>query len=379
MISAWTRRASAWALVLAALAGPFSAYAGEPVCGQGPLMARPVGVGLYELAYSPARQSLYVAVSGGFDEQAPPARVAHLDPATLQEQSSLLLPYKVFGLALDEGQGRLYAGHSLEGRISVIDVQRWGRLADIEVSPKPPGAQRAEHDLRALVLDTAARRLYVPGLSAEGSVLFVIGLDSLRVEARLDGLGFYPTGLALDAEGGRLFVSNMGGEIIQIDTQALRITQRWRIGGLEQPVGLAYDAARNRLYVADQGMASIRDWQARVLPGFVSRHDGNRILALDASDGRVLAEVPTQANPLALHVESSQGRVYVTERGAGSVAVFDVDTLERLQDWHTGDLPNSLAVDGEHGRLWVSLKQPREAGRLAMEQVACLMVRHPDR
>ena len=87
--SAWTRCVSAWALVLAAtLAGPASAQVGEPACGPGASMSRPIGVGLYELAYSPANQSLYVAVSGGFDEQAPPARVARLDPTTLQEQGS---------------------------------------------------------------------------------------------------------------------------------------------------------------------------------------------------------------------------------------------------------------------------------------------------
>src|SRR5690606_10766179 len=83
-----------------------------------------VGPGVYELAYSPSQQAVYAAVAGGFKDDAPPSSLVQLDAANLQEKSRLLLPYRAFGLALDNQAKRLYVGHSLQGRISVIDTQR---------------------------------------------------------------------------------------------------------------------------------------------------------------------------------------------------------------------------------------------------------------
>lgn len=329
-----------------------------------------VGPGVYELAYSPRQDAVYAAVAGGFNDDAPPSSLVQLDAATLQEQSRLLLPYRAFGLALDDQANRLYVGHSLQGRISVIDTQRNRRLHTVQLSQLRPDGKRYEHDLRGLILDKSQGLLLVPGLSAGQSVLFVLDSRNLALKTRIPDLGFYPTGLALDEQGGRLYVSTMAGEIVVIDTRALRIQERWTLPGVHQPINLAY--YQGRLYVTDQGLDSITPWQQRLLPKRDWSGSRQQVLMLDATDGQILAAQPVQGNPLAIRLDTAAGLAYVSERSERRVAVYSLDTLRPVAAATTDKLTNSLALDTRTGRVYVSLKNPAKGQELQEESVGLL-------
>ncbi len=329
-----------------------------------------VGPGVYELAYSPRQDAVYAAVAGGFNDDAPPSSLVQLDAATLQEQSRLLLPYRAFGLALDDQANRLYVGHSLQGRISVIDTQRNRRLHTVQLSQLRPDGKRYEHDLRGLILDKSQGLLFVPGLSAGQSVLFVLDSRNLALKTRIPNLGFYPTGLALDEQGGRLYVSTMAGEIVVIDTRALRIQERWTLPGVHQPINLAY--YQGRLYVTDQGLDSITPWQQRLLPKRDWSGSRQQVLMLDATDGQILAAQPVQGNPLAIRLDTAAGLAYVSERSERRVAVYSLDTLRPVAAATTDKLTNSLALDTRTGRVYVSLKNPAKGQELQEESVGLL-------
>lgn len=329
-----------------------------------------VGPGVYELAYSPSQQMVYAAVAGGFTDDAPPSSLVQLDAATLQEQSRLLLPYRAFGLALDDQAKRLYVGHSLQGRISVIDTLRNRRLHTVQLSQPHPDGKRYEHDLRGLVLDKTQGLLFVPGLSAGQSVLFVLDSQNLALKARIPDLGFYPTGLAVDEQGGRLYVSTMAAEIVVIDTRALRILERWTLPGVHQPINLAYH--QGRLYVTDQGLDSITPWQQRLLPERDWSGSRQQVLMLDATDGQILAAQPVQGNPLAIGLDTAAGLAYVSERSERRVAAYTLDTLRPVAAATTDKLTNSLALDTRTGRVYVSLKNPIKGKELQEESVGLL-------
>lgn len=329
-----------------------------------------VGPGVYELAYSPRQDAVYAAVAGGFNDDAPPSSLVQLDAATLQEQSRLLLPYRAFGLALDDQANRLYVGHSLQGRISVIDTQHNRRLHTVQLSQLRPDGKRYEHDLRGLILDKSQGLLFVPGLSAGQSVLFVLDSRNLALKTRIPDLGFYPTGLALDEQGGRLYVSTMAREIVVIDTRALRIQERWTLPGVHQPINLAY--YQGRLYVTDQGLDSITPWQQRLLPKRDWSGSRQQVLMLDATDGQILAAQPVQGNPLAIRLDTAAGLAYVSERSERRVAVYSLDTLRPVAAATTDKLTNSLALDTRTGRVYVSLKNPAKGQELQEESVGLL-------
>lgn len=361
---------SRWTLAMLALgctlAAPLQA---QRLCAPDtPPLQNQVGPGVYELAYSPSQQAVYAAVAGGFKDDAPPSSVVRLDAATLQEQSRLLLPYRAFGLALDDEKGRLYVGHSLQGRISVVDTARNRRLHTVQLSRPRPDGKRYEHDLRGLILDKANSQLFVPGLSAGDSVLFVLDSDTLVLKKTIPNLGMYPTGLALDEAGQRLFVSTMAGEIAVVDARTLRVLGRWTLTGVHQPVNLAYH--QGRLYVADQGLESITPWQQRLLPKRDWSGSRQQVLMLDPDNGQVLAAQAARGHPLALAVDAAAGLLYVTERSDGRVAAYTLDGLRPVAAGLTGKLANSLALDAAHSRVYVSVKNPGKSEQPTGESVA---------
>ncbi|MDT8267907.1 hypothetical protein RQ832_32010, partial [Roseomonas sp. DSM 102946] len=61
-----------------------------------------VAPALYELAFSPSRNALFVLSAGGFAEGAPASRLLRLDPQSLAIRSELTLPLRGFGVALDD-------------------------------------------------------------------------------------------------------------------------------------------------------------------------------------------------------------------------------------------------------------------------------------
>ena len=78
--------------------------------------------GLYELAYSPRQNALFVASSGGFGPDASPAKVLRLNPQTLAVEGEIPLERKAFGVAFDDASGRLYVGNTVDLSVTVVDT-----------------------------------------------------------------------------------------------------------------------------------------------------------------------------------------------------------------------------------------------------------------
>ncbi|MCO6728829.1 hypothetical protein KQH20_30560, partial [Streptomyces sp. CHA16] len=81
-----------------------------------------LGYGVYELAYSPAKQSVYAAtaqltkgVTGGV--------IYQLDPATLAITGQIHTDLKNFALTTDASGETLFVTNSLDGGLSRIDLR----------------------------------------------------------------------------------------------------------------------------------------------------------------------------------------------------------------------------------------------------------------
>ena len=78
--------------------------------------------GLYELAYSPRQNAVFVASSGGFGADASPAKILRLNPQTLAVEREIALERKAFGVTLDDAGGRLYVGNTVDLSVTVVDI-----------------------------------------------------------------------------------------------------------------------------------------------------------------------------------------------------------------------------------------------------------------
>lgn len=98
-----------------------------------------VAKGLYELAYSPKQNAVFVASSGGFGDDAGPAQVLRLNPATLAVETRIPLERKAFGVVLDDAHNRLYVGNTVDLSVTVVDTAQNKAVGTIQLMEKKTG------------------------------------------------------------------------------------------------------------------------------------------------------------------------------------------------------------------------------------------------
>ncbi len=327
---------------------------------------------LYEIEYSAAQRAVFVVSAGGFSPTAPQSRVYRLDPVTLAVQADIVLPFKGFGLALDDAAGRLYVGHAMDAAVSVIDIasnQLLSTLRLAEMERKPDGKEAAPYGLRRLAIDPVRGRLYLPGLSLKDGVLYTVDTRKLVLEKTVADIGPGASGIALDPSGKRIFISTLTGKLVTVDAEQLSVTRTVNAGNAEQPLKLAWDPTGNRLLAVDQGLDGIRRMQEKNIPGFTSHNAGNRVVALEPETGRLLAEAPVAAEPVTLLPDAARNQLYVASRGGGALSLLALDSLAKKSELPLPVHPNSLALDTAGGALFATVKGAPKADSVEPEAV----------
>jgi len=178
--------------------------------------------------------------------------------------------------------------------------------------------------------------------------------DSLKLASGAPLGTRYPAGLALSADGRRLYVAeNVADSLAVIDVTRRRVTQRFPTAHLPYAVAVAPDG---RIYVSNWGAETVsvlRDSagtvsdQGRILVGrhpsaLLLNRDGSRLFVACASTDRVavvdtrrrrviteLLDAPPSgpaegSTPNALALSADETRLFVAEADANAVAVFDL-------------------------------------------------------
>lgn len=335
------------------------------------MVRKALAPGLYEVVYSPRQNAVFVASAGGRGEGAPATRVLRLNPQTLEIQAEIALDKKGYGLGLDDATDRLYVGHTVDAAISVIDTTANRVVGAIQLATKikaPDGTERYPHSFRQLIVDAANHRIYTPGLGFEGSALYVVNTRTQAVEKVIPELGFVATGGTLDAAGNRLFVSNLQGQLFTLDTRTLAVARTTEAPG-DQLLNVAYDPTQARLFVTDQGQPRIEAMQEKFVPGYKLRGKGNQVLVIDANTGDTVRALPTGDGPVAVLVDAPRARLYVTNRIAGTITVFDSKTLAQLDSISLPSHPNSLALDTRNNVLYATIKNGEKDPQGSAESV----------
>ena len=358
---------------------------------QADMLRKPLADDVVELAYSPRQNAIFVSAPDWKDVQK--SRVLRLDPETLEVQAEIPLHAQGFGVVLDDAADRLYLTQGFAGSVSVVDTANNQWLADVPVMEKINFAQvyeaqqfspaRTQHLLdylarfkitddypyktREIAVDQKNHRAFVPGLGMGiDSAVLVVDTRTHTLEKVLGGFGFYAVGIALDEKNGRVFVSNMQGQIVVLDAQTLRIIKTLEVQA-DQLLNLVYDAEHNRLFGVDQGIDRNAARNNHLERSYDNRSEGHRLFAIDAETGATLANLPTGQVPIALTLDAQNQRVFVTNRGGvreakgnGSVSVFDVAQYQLLQTIDLPAHPNSMVFVPETNRLYVTVKNDGE-------------------
>jgi YVTN family beta-propeller protein len=192
------------------------------------------------------------------------------------------------------------------------------------------------------------------------------------VEGRIDHM-------SVDLKGGRLFVSALGNNTVEvIDTKAGKRIKT--IAGLQEPQGVLYVPTIDRLYVANGKDGSVRIFDGTSYAPLKTldygddadnlRYDSDRkriyvgygggALGEIDEQGNKIAEIKLDAHPESFQLEKGNSRIYVNLPKSRKVAVLDRETRAIVATWPLGmTLANyPMALDQDDHRLFVVTRYP---------------------
>jgi YVTN family beta-propeller protein len=185
--------------------------------------------------------------------------------------------------------------------------------------------------------------------------------------------------MSVDVKGGRLFVSALGNNTVEvIDT---RVGKRVKtIGGLQEPQGVLYVPAVDRLYVANSKDGSVWIFDGSSYAPLKTldygddadnlRYDsdhrriyvgyGEGALAEIDEEGNKVGEIKLDAHPESFQLEKDSPRIYVNLPKSRKIAVLDREKRAIIATWPVGmALANyPMALDEVDHRLFVITRFP---------------------
>jgi DNA-binding beta-propeller fold protein YncE len=296
------------------------------------LEAKKLVPGLYQVAYSPKCDRLFVTSAVG----RPPVKQSQLvkvNPATLEVEASVSAAkhadaddsavFAVYGVAVDDARDTVWVTNTRDNTVAVYKQSDLSLVKQLE-----PGAAKHARDV---IVDEIQGKAFVSEVGSNAIAVFdAVGykpLGRIALESPEGDAKFVPMSLELDPERHRLYVVSMGtDELAILDTATDKVVKVLPLPGARGASGVALDPKTNRLFVASQ-------------------QSGN-LLILDAASGDVIQDVPTGAGALNVAFDPVHRLAYVANRGAGTVTVVDPDG-KVVASLDGGTSPNHVHEDGK--------------------------------
>jgi len=185
--------------------------------------------------------------------------------------------------------------------------------------------------------------------------------------------------MSVDVKGGRLFVSALGNNTVEvIDTKVDKRVKT--IGGLQEPQGVLYVPSVDRIYVANSKDGSVRVFDGSSYAPLKTieygddadnlRYDsghkriyvgyGEGALAEIDEEGNKVGEIKLDAHPESFQLEKDSPRIYVNLPKSRKIAVLDREKRVVITTWPVGmTLANyPMALDEVDHRLFVVTRFP---------------------
>lgn len=295
-----------------------------------------VGKGVYELAVSPKDNALFVATAQNSSGDG--GTVFRLDPATLAVQQSINTELKSFGAAINLQTNVLYIGNTVNGSVTAIDASSGKVLNTLVLDSRKRSETVRPLQPRQVAVDAKTNRVYITGLGPQ-SVVWVVDGSTLKLVSTIPNTGKMGTGLAVDSDAQKVYVTNGDGELVTINARTNAIEKKQKIDGDKEHffLNIALDTRGQRAFLTDSKQA--------------------QVLVVDLRNQQVIQRIDVPES-LAVLFNGDRDELYVTHRKAGEVSIIDASSYKVKRTVKTPALPNSLALSADGKVLYVSVKQP---------------------
>lgn len=229
----------------------------------------------------------------------------------------------VHGIALAPDLRRGFISDGRADRVTVFDPATLKTIASVDVDA---------HNPDAILYDPHTRRVFTfNGRSANATA---IDARTLKVIGKiaLDGKPEF----AVSDGHGRVYVNiEDKGELSVLDPQALRVVATWPLADCEDPTGLALDAEHGRLFSVCQN---------------------GHMVVTDASDGRRVASLPIGRGPDGAAFDAATGLVFSSngEGTLSVVHEDDAEHFRLVATVPTQRSARTVTLDAATHRLFLS-------------------------
>ncbi|WP_433046960.1 putative Ig domain-containing protein [Dactylosporangium sp. CS-033363] len=203
----------------------------------------------------------------------------------------------------------------------------WVTYFDVASNTKLGNGKTGNWGPNDLVIAPDGSKIYASGLAG---LVVAIDPSTMTITSGVS-LNTSLYGLALSADGSRLYTANPGsGTVYVIDTATM--TKVDTITGFTYPMDVALSKDGTRLYAAD----------------------GSGLTVVKLSDGSLVTKVPTGSFPYRLAVSPDGGTVALTDHQDHNVSLIDTATNTKTATVVTDVRPNGLAFTPDGTEVWVA-------------------------
>ena len=207
-----------------------------------------------------------------------------------------------------------------------LDVQSLGLSANIiglDNAPLPSANGTPQIPVQTTTAPTLIAKA-VSGTSASASTSLIENYATLPRVTSSIGTGNNPTGVAVDATNGWVYVTNANDNTVYQIVESSGLVENVITVG-HNPTGVAANATTNTAYVTNY-------------------NDGT-VSVIDGATGSVTTTITVGANPYDVAVDASSNTIYVANFGANTVSVIDGANNTVTHTISVGGFPSFLAVD----------------------------------
>jgi YVTN family beta-propeller protein len=227
------------------------------------------------------------------------------------------------GIALVEELGKGFISDGGAAKTVIFD------MATLKVS----GEVKGEEDADSIIYDPASKRVFVFNGDAKSAT--VIDPANATVVKSIP-LGGGPEFAAADGKG--MVYDNIEdkNEVVAIDSSTLTIKSRWPVAPAGQPTALAMDREHRRLFVAGR--------------------NPQKLVILDADNGKVIQSFPISAGADANVYEPETGLLFASTR-EGMIHIFHEDTPDKFSEVETVKTEygaKTMALDSKTHNLYLT-------------------------
>ncbi len=222
--------------------------------------------------------------------------------------------------------GRGYAMNGDAGNVVIVDLKTLAKI----------GTVKAGKDPDSFTYEPVTKRVFVMNSSSANATAINAKDGSLAGTVALEG---QPEAAVSDGKG-KVYVNITDkDQIAEVDAETLKVTHRWPLMQGTGPSGLAIDRKNRRLF---------------------SACDNQRMVIMDADNGKVLAALRTGAGTDGAGFDPESGNVFASAGGAGTLTIIHEDSPDKfrvLEEIDTQSGARTMTVDSKtHNVLVVTAR-----------------------